>query len=122
MKELEKIDWPEKFEGVDLEEQETVVQWMRGDEEVRVYTSDATMLTKLKKAAGAEGAAWRVERVETRDGCVVGLIARAPLRCLSFRAGAKKDLTDEERAALSERMKKITVEREARKRGEEENN
>ena len=121
MEESKKLDWPEKFEGVDLEEQETVIQWMRGEEEVHVYTSDATMLTKLKKAAGADGAAWRVERVEKRDGCAVGLIARAPLRCISLRAGAKKDLTDEERAALSERMKRITAEREARKREEEEN-
>ena len=121
MEESKKLDWPEKFEGVDLEEQETVIQWMRGEEEVRVYTSDATVLTKLKKAAGADGAAWRVERVEKRDGCVVGLIARAPLRCISLRAGATKDLTDEERAALSERMKKITAEREAKKKEEEEN-
>ena len=120
MEELEKLEWPEKFEGVDLEEQETIIQWMRGEEEVRVYTSDSTMLTKLKKAAGAEGAAWRCERVEKCDGCVVGLIARAPLRCVSLRAGAKKDLSDEERAALSERMKKITAEREAKRKAEEE--
>ena len=115
------VAWPEKFEGVDVDEQETIILWMRGDEEARVYTSDSTVLTKLKKVAAAEGGAWRLERVDERDGVAKSVTAVAPLRCISLRAGAKKDLSDEERAALSERMKRITVEREAKKREEEDN-
>lgn len=115
------LTWPEKFEGVDVDEQETIILWMRGDEEAKVYTSDSTVLTKLKKVAAAEGGAWRLERVDERDGVAKSVTAVAPLRCISLRAGAKKDLSDEERAALSERMKRITVEREAKKREEEDN-
>ena len=110
------LEWPEKFEGVDPDEQETVISWIRGEEEAHIYTCDSTMLTKLKKVAAAEGGAWRVEHVGYRDGCAVSVMARAPLRCISLRAGAKKDLSDEARAELAERMKRITAEREAKKK------
>ena len=116
MKESKEFELPEKFEGVDPEEQETVISWMRGEEEAHIYTCDSTMLTKLKKVAAAEGGAWRVEHVGYRDGCAVSVMARAPLRCISMRAGAKKDLSDEARAELAERMKHITAEREAKKK------
>lgn len=115
-KNKEALEWPEKFEGTDLEEQETIIQWMRGDEEAHIYTCDSTVLTKLKKVAAAEGGAWELERIGYRDGHAVSVVAKAPLRCISLRAGAKKDLSDEARAELAERMKRITAEREAKKK------
>ena len=47
------------------------------------------------------------------EGNPCSVTVTTQLRCLSLRAGNKRDLSDEERQALSDRMKQITANRQA---------
>lgn len=46
-----------------VEEQETVVNFMRDNDKAVVYTSDTTMITKLDKLIAGETTEWRLEDV-----------------------------------------------------------
>ena len=103
-----KLSLPESFVGVDVEEQETIITAMRGEDMIRIFTADNTMLTKLKKLAETGKDQYTVESIgrdENRNPVCVTVVA--PKRCLSLRAGNKKELSEEEREALRERMRNI---------------
>ena len=53
-----------EIKGTLLEEQETIIQWYRGDR-FRVYTCDPTFLTKLKKILVDKE--YHIERVTSRS-------------------------------------------------------
>lgn len=111
MSDKKKLALPENF-VCDMGEQETVITTMRGDKRIRIYTSDNTMLTKLKKLMGADGGQYEVERVEyLPDGSACGVVVTAPARCLSLRSGKTREISEEDRAALAERMRNIATNR-----------
>lgn len=101
------LELPESFVGVDVEEQETIISFLRGDEEIMIYTSDNTTLTKLRKLAEKGKKQYQVVQVYYIEGEPVGVKVKAPKRCLSLRAGNEREMTDEQREALRERMKNI---------------
>lgn len=93
----------------DIEEQETVVNFARRDSLASVYTSDNTVLTKIQKLLNTPGTLW--EHTNTyfnKDGEPTGYEFTAP-KALVMRWSAKKkatkELTDEERKALGERLR-----------------
>ena len=104
---------PDSFIGTPLEEQETVINWLRVDDVIQIYTSDNTMLTKLKKLMSSGHDQYTLTEVGYYEGCPCSVTVTTQLRCLSLRAGNKRDLSDEERQALSDRMKQITANRQA---------
>ena len=104
---------PDSFIGTPLEEQETVINWLRTDNVIQIYTSDNTMLTKLKKLMASGPDQYTLTDVSYYEGNPCSVTVTTQLRCLSLRAGNKRDLSDEERQALSDRMKQITANRQA---------
>ena len=104
---------PDSFIGTPLEEQETVINWLRIDDVIQIYTSDNTMLTKLKKLMASGPDQYTLTDVGYYEGNPCSVTVTTQLRCLSLRAGNKRDLSDEERQALSDRMKQITANRQA---------
>lgn len=104
---------PDSFIGTPLEEQETVINWLRVDDVIQIYTSDNTMLTKLKKLMASGPDQYTLTEVGYYEGNPCSITVTAQLRCLSLRAGNKRDLSEEERQALSDRMKQITANRQA---------
>ena len=98
--------------GISLEEQETVVNFYRTDRRMSIYTSDQTMITKLmkllKKSEQNGEAGYMLVREEKMNGRVVAIEVSAPKHLLSLRTPKKKrELSDEERQALAERMRKV---------------
>lgn len=97
--------------GIRLEEQETVVSFYRTDHRMSIYTSDQTMITKLmkllKKSEQNEEAGYILVREEKMNGRVMAIEVSAPKHLLSLRTPKKKrELTDEERKAMADRMRK----------------
>lgn len=94
------------IKGVSVEEQELVVTAMRDEDFFKVYTSDNTYLTKLKKMVVANPKDWEVENVYESCNRITGVRFKAPKKLLSFRASSKTNtLSEEQKAANAERLK-----------------
>lgn len=96
--------------GLALSEQETVIRIGREEQEAVVYTSDTTMMTRLDKLADPENEKaplWKLKEVHrSRSGEVVAKTYTTNKRLVSFRAGiVTRDLTEEQKAELAERMR-----------------
>jgi hypothetical protein len=112
--EKQSLTLPDAFIGTSIDEQETTITAARADDYVRIYTSDNTMLTKLRKLLAAEDTEYRLVNVQYADAACttpVSVIVEAPSRCLSLRAGAKREISDEQRELLAERMKQMAANR-----------
>ena len=72
----------------DMDEAETVMNWMRGDETIRIYTSDNTMVTKLKQKVKNNPAEYKIYEAGRNKGYVTGYYIEMPLKYLSFRGGS----------------------------------
>lgn len=92
--------------GVDVDEQELIVNAMRDEEFFTVYTSDNIYLTKLKKLAAVNPKEWEIIQIVENKGNILGVKFKAPKKLLSFRtATVERTMTDEQRAAAAERLK-----------------
>lgn len=94
--------------GVISDEQETTVVVSRNLDQMDIYTSDNIYLTKLKKLITSNPDEWKlVDVYEGKDG-ITGVRVRAPKNLLSLREKTvKRELTDEQREAASNRMKEL---------------
>lgn len=92
-----------------MEEQETTVSFYRNEDTMRIFTSDNTTLTYLKKRLEANPNEWKCwEAGRTASGDVVGYFFEAPKKYLSFRTESKERvMTDEQRQAAAERMREL---------------
>ena len=103
MKESISVDQIEVIH-VDMCEAETCINWCRGDSAIHIFTSDNTMLTKLKKCMAKNPKNWQCyEAGRDRAGFVVGYNFIAPKKALRFVGGNER--SEEQKAAASERMK-----------------
>ena len=98
--------------GISLAEQETVINFYRIDDRMSIYTSDQTMISKLRKSLSKNpqklNTGYLLEREEKPNGRTVAIEVSAPKNLFSLRNPMKKrDLTDEERKAMAERMRKV---------------
>lgn len=90
-----------------IEEQETHISWSRGDARAKIYVSDVTTMTKLDKLVTATDSEWTLDKeYREKDGRVQGKFYSCPVEFISFRSKrTTQNLTDEQREALSERMR-----------------
>lgn len=86
------------------DEQETNINFLRNEDVAEVYTSDSTTITKLDKAV--EAGTWKLKQNHylRATGELIGKTYEAPKEFISFRT-RKRTMSDEQRQALSERMK-----------------
>ena len=93
--------------GVSADERETTINFSRTDKEAEVYTSDNTVLTKIKNMFNSDDCEWKLKDVvKDQDGNVVGVFFIVPKKLISLRAKTmKSSLTDEQRRAAAERLK-----------------
>ena len=93
--------------GVSTDEQETTINYGRNDEEAEVYTSDNTVLTKIKNIFSSDDCEWKLKNVvKDKKGDVVSVFFSVPKKLISLRAKTvKSSLTDEQRRAAAERLK-----------------
>lgn len=91
--------------NVPLEEQETIVNFGRTDEDMTIYTTDSTTITKLDKAVKA--GLYEVIELHTVKGVTVGKTYKAKKKLLSFRVKEiKRELTEEQRKKIVEQFRK----------------
>lgn len=85
---------------VPTDEQETVIQFDRNGTVCHVYTTDSTMMTKLDKK-------YKRIKQDYANGKPVAAYYEFDKKLLSFRSKIpKRTLTDEQKKAVSERLKK----------------
>ena len=85
------------------DEQETTISWYRRDAVAVVWTSDNTMLTKMKKLM-AKSPDCKLKNITwSKDGEPTGYFFEVPVRFVKVLK--PKEVSEEQRAALSERLK-----------------
>lgn len=85
------------------DEQETTISWYRRDAVASVYTSDNTMLTKMKKLM-AKSPDCKLKNITwSKDGEPTGYFFEVPVRFIKVLK--PKEVSEEQRIALSERLK-----------------
>ncbi len=92
---------------VPIAEQETVIQFNREDKGCTIWTSDSTMMTKLDRLCKTSEYYTLVKETKTKDGDTAGRFYKlSDKKMLSFR-GTKREYSEEEKAALAERLKNM---------------
>lgn len=87
--------------GISLNEQETVITIDRETGIASIYTTDTRYMNKLDKI-------YERKNVRRNNGKIVALEFEVPAQMITFRSKARKStLTDEQKQAASERMKKM---------------
>ena len=107
------------FSGVSIDEQETVIVFSRNNGTASVETTDPTVLTKLKKYAAANPNEWSLTNVtasgnESDPKKITSICFECPKKLISLRSksASPRELTEEERAEIAERMRNIRAGRE----------
>jgi len=94
--------------GNSAEEREVTVTASADEDVIHIYTSDDSYLTKFKKFLINPDSGYIIKKViVANDKQISGVMLEAPKRSLSFISGAKPVISEERRAALSERAKKL---------------
>lgn len=102
------------FAGISTDEQETVIIFRRNDDMASVETTDSTVFTKLKKCANTSPDEWALTNVttspfESDPTKITSICFKCPKKLVSLRlkSTTPRELTDEERAEIAERMRGI---------------
>lgn len=91
----------ESFAGLSYVEQETVITIDRETRRACIYTSDTRFINKLDKL-------YERKKVHRNADGITAVEYEVPEKYISFRSKiTKPNYTEEQRAALSERMKKM---------------
>lgn len=100
------------FSGVSTDEQETVIVFSRNGDMASVETTDSTVLTKLKRYAVANPDEWVLTNVTTSQNesdpmRITSICFECPKKLVSLRSKSTspRELTEEERAEIAERMR-----------------
>lgn len=98
--------------GVSTDEQETVIVFSRNGDMASVETTDSTVLTKLKKYATTNPDEWVLTNVTTGQNesdpmKITSICFECPKKLVSLRSKSTspRELTEEERAEIAERMR-----------------
>ena len=107
------------FSGVSTDEQETVIVFSRNNDTASVETTDSTVLTKLKRYATTNPDEWVLTNVTTGRNesdpmKITSICFKCPKKLISLRSKstAPRELTEEERAEIAERMRNVRAGRE----------
>ena len=94
------------FPNNPLDEQETSIVFERNSDKMSIWTSDNTMVTKLRGLMTKSPEEYILRSISTYDGQPVAYEVEAPKEFLSFRSvRVTRTMTEEQRIANSERMK-----------------
>ena len=95
------------FKGLSPDEQETIINFGINDNVANIYTSDRTVLTKLKKCILQESSGYKIKRIcYSTDGDPIAIEVEFPKEFVSLRT-KKREISDEAKIASSERFKKM---------------
>ena len=87
-----------------IEEQETHINWSRGETRARIYASDVTTMTKLDKLVAAECSEWKLEKEHReKDGRIDGKFYSCPVEFISFRS-KRVVMSEEQKKAIAQRL------------------
>ena len=107
------------FSGIPGDEQETVIVFSRNNDTASVETTDSTVLTKLKRYATTNPDEWVLTNVTTGQNesdpmKITSICFEYPKKLISLRSKstAPRELTEEERAEIAERMRNVRASRE----------
>ena len=107
------------FSGVSTDEQETVIVFSRNNDAASVETTDSTVLTKLKRYATTNPDEWVLTNVTTGQNesdpmKITSICFKCPKKLISLRSKstAPRELTEDERAEIAERMRNVRASRE----------
>lgn len=107
------------FSGVSTDEQETVIVFSRNGDTASVETTDSTVLTRLKRYAVANPDEWVLTNVTTSQNesdpmRITSICFECPKKLVSLRSKSTspRELTEEERAEIAERMRNARAGRE----------
>ena len=107
------------FSGVSTDEQETVIVFGRNSDTASVETTDSTVLTKLKRYATTNPDEWVLTNVTTSQNesdpmRITSICFECPKKLVSLRSKSTspRELTEEERAEIAERMRNARTGRE----------
>ena len=102
------------FSGVSTDEQETIIVFSRNNDTASVETTDSTVLTKLKRYATTNPDEWALTNVTTSGNesdpmKITSICFKCPKKLVSLRlkSATPRELTDEERAEIAERMRGV---------------
>ncbi len=102
------------FSGVSTDEQETVIVFGRNSDTASVETTDSTVLTKLKRYAASNPDEWALKNVTTGQNesdptKITSICFKCPKKLVSLRSKSTspRELTEEERAEIAERMRNV---------------
>ena len=102
------------FSGVSTDEQETVIVFSRNNDTASVETTDSTVLTKLKRYATTNPDEWVLTNVTTSQNesdpmKITSICFECPKKLISLRSKSTspRELTEEERAEIAERMRNV---------------
>lgn len=92
--------------GLTIEEQETNINFGRGDERAYIYTSDSTMMTKFNKLVELQGTEWKLEEVGSlKTGEVIGKTYSCPVSFVSYRSKrVVREYTEEQKTEIARRL------------------
>lgn len=86
---------------------ETIVEYIRGDDYITVSSQDCAWINKVKKLHAANPDEIQIVAIND-DGSIC---ARLPKGYLKLSKPSKRNITEENRAALAERMKLVQAKR-----------
>ena len=83
--------------SVPVSEQETTISYSRNGDECEIYTSDNTVVTKLKKVWEANPSGYKCKVVYDTNKEIVGYFFYTSKKNISFRSGLKREVSEEQR-------------------------
>ena len=94
--------------GAPADEQETTIVLSRTEDKMSIWTTDNTMVTKLRALMIKNPKDYKLVNISTRNGSPAAYEFEAPKKLLSLRSGeTTRVYTDEQRAAAAERLRAI---------------
>ena len=92
--------------GIPTDEQETTIVLSRTEDKMSIWTTDNTMVTKLRALMIKNPKDYKLVTVSTCNGAPAAYEFEAPKKFLSLRS-VEKTQTEEQRAAAAERLRAI---------------
>ena len=90
--------------GIPTDEQETTIVLSRTEDKMSIWTTDNTMVTKLRALMIKNPKDYKLVGISTCNGAPAAYEFEAPKKFLSLRS-TERTSTDEQRAATAERMR-----------------
>lgn len=95
------------------EEQETTIQISRDGNEIRLYTSDNTRLTKMQKLINAPGTLWKLVKADyDKEGNPMGYFFVCSDKNMLALRPMKKEVSEERKQAAREAFIKNVLKKE----------